>query len=59
MMHGLDIRFIKKGEIIAKELDECLEILFVMEGRYNIGYEINKKVHLRKQFGSSTMIGSF
>jgi hypothetical protein len=59
MMHGLDIRFIKKGEIIAKELDECLEVLFVMEGRYNIGYEINKKVHFRKQFGSSTMIGSF
>jgi hypothetical protein len=30
-----------------------------MEGRYNIGYEINKKAHFRKQFGSSTIIGSF
>ncbi len=47
-MHALDIRFIQKGEIIAKELDECMEFLFVMEGRYNIGYEINKKVHFRK-----------
>lgn len=58
-MQNLEIRKIHKGEIIAKELDECGEVLFVMEGRYNIGYEINKKIHYRKQFGSSTNIGSF
>ena len=58
-MHSLEIRFIKKGTIIARELDECHEILFVCEGRYDVGYEINKKVSFRKQFGSSTVIGGF
>ena len=47
-MHSLEIRQIKKGTIIARELDECNEILFVYDGRYNIGYEINKRVRFRK-----------
>jgi len=47
-MHILEIRKFYKGEIIAKELDECNEAIFVMEGRYNIGYEINKKIKYRK-----------
>ena len=59
IMHSLEIRRMVKGEIIAKELEECGEVLFVMEGRYNVGYEINKIVKLRKQFGPSTTIGSF
>lgn len=58
-MHSLEIRQIKKGTIIARELDECNEILFVYDGRYNIGYEINKRVRFRKQFGCSTIIGGF
>jgi len=29
LMHSLEIRHIKKGTIIARELDECNEILFV------------------------------
>jgi len=59
IMQNLEIRKLVKGEIIAKELEECGEVLFVMEGRYNIGYEINKIVKFRKQFGPSTIIGSF
>jgi hypothetical protein len=58
-MHSLEKRRMLKGEIIAKELEECGEVLFVMEGRYNVGYEINKIVKFRKQFGPSTTIGSF
>ena len=48
IMHSLEKRRILKGEIIAKELEECGEVLFVMEGRYNVGYEINKIVRFRK-----------
>ena len=48
IMQNLEIRKIMKGDIIAKELEECGEVLFVMEGRYNIGYEINKIVKFRK-----------
>ena len=43
-MHFLEISQILQGEIIAKELDECNQILFVMDGKYDIGYEINKKI---------------
>ncbi len=59
VMQSLEIRKIQKGEIIARELDECDEILFVFRGRYNIGYEINRKYRFRKQFGCSTIIGAF
>ena len=45
-LHGAT--FVVDAAFIAKELDECMEILFVMEGRYNVGYEINKKAHFRK-----------
>jgi predicted trehalose synthase len=42
-MNSLEPSFYMKNEIIAKELDESLEVLFVDKGRYEIGYEINKK----------------
>ena len=47
-MQSLEIRKIHKYEMIARELDECDEILFVFQGRYNIGYEINRKNRYRK-----------
>ena len=30
-----------------------------MSGKYNVGYEINKKRYFRKQFGPSTIIGAY
>lgn len=45
--------------MIAHELEEVLEVLFVEQGRYDFGYEINKKKFLRRQFGDSTVIGGF
>lgn len=48
VMQSLEIRKIHKYEMIARELDECDEILFVFQGRYNIGYEINRKNRYRK-----------
>jgi hypothetical protein len=41
------------------ELQECNELMFVMEGRYNVGFEINKKEFFRRHFGPSTIIGGF
>ena len=37
-MESLQIRFFEKGEVIARELDECSEVLFVYHGRYIVGY---------------------
>jgi len=59
LLQGLEIRKLPKGHIIAEELDECHEILFVISGKYNVGYDINRKTIYRKQFGCQTIIGAF
>ena len=33
---------------MIKELDECLEVLFIYDGKYNVGYEINKKIKYKR-----------
>ena len=48
IMRSLEARFFIEYDIIHKELDECLEVLFVIEGRYAIGYEINKMRKYRR-----------
>jgi len=45
--------------MIYKELDDCSEIYFVMSGKYDVGYEINKIRRYRIQFGDRTVIGGF
>ena len=45
IMQNLEVRNFSAGQIIYHELDECLEALFVVQGNYNVGYEVNK--HLR------------
>ena len=58
-MNQLEIRKFKRLDIIANEMEECLEVLFVEEGKYQVGYEINKKRFYKLQFGVSTVIGGF
>ena len=58
-MQFVEIRKFKEKEIIHYELEECNEILFVLSGKYNVGYEINKEQYWRRQFGQSTIIGGF
>lgn len=41
LMNKLEIRMFKRNVIIAAEMDECLEILFVENGFYKVGYQIN------------------
>jgi len=53
------MRFYEKNEIIANEMDESLEVLFVDKGKYNVGFEINKLKFLKRKFGPSTIIGGF
>jgi len=48
IMRSLEINYITKDSTIASELDECNQITFVMTGRYNYGFEINKKRYFRK-----------
>ena len=59
LMQNLEIRNYKAGQILHHELDECDEVLFVLEGKYDVGYEINKVNNWVRQFGHSTIIGGF
>jgi hypothetical protein len=58
-MNQIESTFYSPDETIANELDECLEVLFVEKGRYQIGYEINKQQFMCRQYGMSTIIGGF
>ena len=40
-------------------MEECLEVIFVELGMYEIGFEINKKQFMSIRFGMSTIIGGF
>ena len=59
LMQNLESREYKAGETFIEELDECSEILFVFEGKYDVGFEINNVKYWRRQFGHSTIIGGF
>lgn len=59
LMNSLETRFFNKGELINNEMEECLEIIFVELGMYEIGFEINKKQFMSIRFGMSTIIGGF
>ena len=41
LMKNLEIRIFNKDYLIASEMDECMEVLFVESGHYKIGYQIN------------------
>ena len=58
-MNHLEIRFYKKNTMIASEMDECNEILFVEHGFYKVGYQINNQDYYRRRFGMFTVIGGF
>lgn len=47
MMKYLEPRKYHEGELIYQELQEVLEITFVMTGTYYVGYEINKIVKMK------------
>jgi len=44
---------------LAKELDECNEILFVDEGYYKVGFRVNNTEYLPLIFSKSTYIGAY
>ena len=59
IMSQLETRYYEKGEVIANEMDESQEVLFIIQGKYDVGYEINKQKFMVRRFGPSTVIGGF
>lgn len=50
---------ISKGSKIHLELDDVNEIIFVTQGLYDIGYEINKTERYAVRMKENTQIGGF
>lgn len=48
ILNALEFRSFKPDEVIYNEMDESLEVLFVFQGKYDVGYEINKKAFYRR-----------
>ena len=48
IMSNFEIRHFQPQEMICYELDECLEVYFVMDGKYNVGYQINNTKFWRR-----------
>jgi hypothetical protein len=59
IMNSLEISIYEKGEIIVQEMDESLEVFFVEQGLYDVGFEINNRQFYEARFGMSTNIGGF
>ena len=59
MLNLLEIRYYKQNSLIAAEMDECMEVLFVEQGFYRYGYEINNHEYYKRRFGMFTVIGGF
>lgn len=59
ILKALEPICIDAKEIIYNELDEVNEIIFVEEGSYDIGYEINKIRKFILRISKNTVIGAF
>lgn len=59
VLQKLEPIFIKAKTVMYNELDDVNEVTFVQQGQYDVGYEINKQVHLKMRFPNKTVIGQF
>ena len=59
VLQKLEPIFIKSKTVMYNELDDVNEVTFIQQGQYDVGYEINKQVHLKMRFPNKTVIGQF
>ena len=51
ILKNLEPRIFALREVIYVELDEVNEILFIEQGEYDIGYEVNKTEKFKLRLG--------
>ena len=59
LLHKLQPRFEREGEILFQELEEINEIFFVCTGQVDIGYNINRERKYVIRYSDRTMIGAY
>ena len=59
LFKGLNPIFINRKQKILSELSDVSQVIYVMKGRYRIGYEVNKNESLKMQLTKGSMIGGY
>jgi hypothetical protein len=59
ILRCLNPRREESGYLLMDELEECLEIFFLMKGTVGVGFEINKIRHFGLKYTDTCVIGGF
>ena len=59
MLQSLEPRRENKDVILFNELDEVSEVIFFMDGTYEIGFEINRHQHMVLRYKDCNVIGAY
>ena len=59
LMKQLVPRRYAANEIIYHELDQILEMTFIVEGKCLIGYEMNKQIKYKVSYSEGKVIGEY
>ena len=59
IFRSLELRHFKVDEYLARELEECSEVLLVDNGFYKAGFQVNNTEYMHLIFGKSTSIGAY
>ena len=59
MLQSLEPRREEKDTILLNELDEVAEVIFFMNGTYEIGFEINRHQHMVLRYKDCNVIGAY
>lgn len=59
MLQSLEPRREEKDTILINELDEVAEVIFFINGTYEIGFEINRRQHMVLRYKDCNVIGAY
>ena len=59
ILQNLEPRFESKDTVLFLELDEIHEVIFVEQGKVDVGFELNRRRKFAIRFTDKVMIGSY
>ena len=59
LLQSLEPRLFKRKELIYDEREEVLEMYFICNGSFDVGFSIDKKQFYKIRFGPRNIIGAF
>lgn len=59
LLKCLEPRILARNEVVFNELDEVNEVIFIMSGAVDIGYEINRDVNYVLRIDKDILVGAY